>query len=277
MSDGSAWALSRDFPAGSILFEEGDPGSRMYVIRSGKIRIYRRVGTQEIVLAFLGPGDFFGEMAILERLPRSANAEVIENSALIEVDATTFDTMIRSNAEIALRIMRRLAARVRDLDQRFGQLVLDSMLGRAIEVLRWLLPQGTQESHYTRVPDGLSHIDLPAQAGIPKHQADALMMQLVRARLVKVDGNDLLVAGRDTLDQFNAYLALKQRYDPPTPSLPSEVDDSAQPKADVALKKRVTAPQMSPKDFERWQEALSDQYNRYIELKRRFRTAQGTD
>src|SRR4051812_47901749 len=109
-------AFTRDYPAGTVIFEERDPGSRMYVIRSGKVKIYRHLEGKEIVLAFLAPGDFFGEMALLEGLPRSASAMCVEDAQLVEVDQSTFEEMIRRNIEIAVRVMRKLAARVRELD-----------------------------------------------------------------------------------------------------------------------------------------------------------------
>jgi CRP-like cAMP-binding protein len=66
-SDPSAADIyGRDFPAGAVVFEEGDPGSRMYVIQSGAVRILKRVGAREIELARLGAGEAFGEMALLE-------------------------------------------------------------------------------------------------------------------------------------------------------------------------------------------------------------------
>ena len=105
------------------VFEERDPGSRMYVIRSGKVKIYRHLEGKEVVLAFLGPGEFFGEMALLENLPRSASAMCVEDSVLVEVDAETFEEMIRRNIEIAVRIMRKLASRVRELDARMEKLL----------------------------------------------------------------------------------------------------------------------------------------------------------
>jgi hypothetical protein len=71
----------REFPAGAVVFEEGDPGSRMYVIHSGEVRIVKRVGAREVELARLGPGEAFGEMALLERQPRSATA-VVDRPAL---------------------------------------------------------------------------------------------------------------------------------------------------------------------------------------------------
>ncbi len=65
-SDPSAADIyGRDFPAGAVLFEEGDPASRMYVIRAGEVRIVKRIGARELELARLGPGEAFGEMARL--------------------------------------------------------------------------------------------------------------------------------------------------------------------------------------------------------------------
>ena len=73
----------RDFPPGAVVFEEGDPGSRMYVIQSGDVRILKRVGAREIELARLGAGEAFGEMALLEGQPRSATAISLRPSSLI--------------------------------------------------------------------------------------------------------------------------------------------------------------------------------------------------
>ncbi|MEO8706862.1 MAG: cyclic nucleotide-binding domain-containing protein, partial [Kofleriaceae bacterium] len=64
--------FGRDFEAGTVLFEEGQPGDYMYVVQSGEIEIRRQVGETERVVAVLPPGEFFGEMAILNGRPRSA-------------------------------------------------------------------------------------------------------------------------------------------------------------------------------------------------------------
>ena len=68
--------FARDFAAGTVLFEEGQPGDFMYVVQSGEVEIRRQVGETERVLAVLPPGEFFGEMAILNGRPRSATAVV---------------------------------------------------------------------------------------------------------------------------------------------------------------------------------------------------------
>ena len=67
---------------------------------------------REVHLATLPPGEFFGEMAIINKQPRSATATVIEEAQLLVLDARTFEAMIRGNAEIAIRMIKKLAARL---------------------------------------------------------------------------------------------------------------------------------------------------------------------
>src|SRR2546428_6922279 len=105
--------LVRRHPSGTVLFREGDRGQTMYVIRSGMVNISKRIGDSEITLAVLGAGEFFGEMALLEGLPRSAGAMVVEDALLIEVEQATFETLVRKNGEIAVRLMRRASSRAR--------------------------------------------------------------------------------------------------------------------------------------------------------------------
>src|SRR5437763_1438629 len=105
--------LVRKHRAGTTLFREGDPGRTMYVIRSGKVNIWKQISESEITLAMLGPGEFFGEMALLEGLPRSAGATVVDDASLIELEGSAFETLVRKNSEIAVRLMRRLSSRRR--------------------------------------------------------------------------------------------------------------------------------------------------------------------
>src|SRR5438132_12617372 len=109
--------LVRRHPSGTVLFREGDRGQTMYVIRSGRVNIWKRIGDTEITLAVLGPGEFFGEMALLEGLPRSAGATVLEDATLVEVDQQSFETLLRKNSEVALRLLRRLSSRLREADR----------------------------------------------------------------------------------------------------------------------------------------------------------------
>src|SRR5687768_16988989 len=112
MSTEALDAFAKTYPAGTVLFEEGDAGSRMYVVRTGKVKIIKRIAGTEVTLAVVTAGDFFGEMAILEGLPRSAAAITMEDSVLIEVDQNAFEILMKKGGEIALRLLRRLSGRL---------------------------------------------------------------------------------------------------------------------------------------------------------------------
>ena len=104
-------------PSGHIVFREGDDGSEMYIIESGAVDILRAARGGE-PLATLGPGDFFGEMAILEDQPRFASAIARAPTKLLRIDRAAFPGVIAGNVEIAIRIMRKLAGRLRRAESR---------------------------------------------------------------------------------------------------------------------------------------------------------------
>jgi CRP-like cAMP-binding protein len=109
------------FQQGHVLFHEGEEGEDMYIIQSGKVAIKKRVQEGETTLAVLEKGDFFGEMALLERLPRSATAEIQEEGDLIVISGEVFGDMIKANPEIAVRMLRKYSIRLRETNLRLEQ------------------------------------------------------------------------------------------------------------------------------------------------------------
>jgi len=107
---------------GERLFSEGDLGASMFIIQSGKVRLFRLADGHKRTQAILEKGDFFGESSVIEGLPRANSAETLEDSELIEVNTTTFDRMIRSNIEIAVRILRKMSVRLREAERRLDDL-----------------------------------------------------------------------------------------------------------------------------------------------------------
>ena len=105
------------FASGQPVFHEGDVGATMYIVQSGRVRLYREVDGNRTVLGDMEKGDFFGEMSILEGLPRTSSAEASESSELIEINSSTFDKMIRGNIEIAIRMLRKLSIRLRESER----------------------------------------------------------------------------------------------------------------------------------------------------------------
>lgn len=105
-----------------LVFEEGDTGDEIYLIYSGKVKIFRkdREG-REIVLAMLGEKDYFGEMALLDDAPRSASAEVLEPSVLSVLNREKLYNIIYEKPDIAIGICRVLSARLREANKRIQE------------------------------------------------------------------------------------------------------------------------------------------------------------
>jgi CRP-like cAMP-binding protein len=113
----------KHFESGHVLFREGEEGEDMYIIQSGRIAIKKKVGPGDTTLAILEKGDFFGEMSILERLPRSASAEVVESGDLIVISGEIFGDMIKANPEIAVRMLRKYSIRLRETNRQIEQML----------------------------------------------------------------------------------------------------------------------------------------------------------
>lgn len=108
--------MERTFKKDQVIFSQGDSGSTMYVIKSGKIAIRLNNGKPgEKTLVELEAPKYFGEMAILEAKPRSASAVVLEDAVVDEIDKEEFQTLIASHPEVAYEIMANLSARLRSV------------------------------------------------------------------------------------------------------------------------------------------------------------------
>lgn len=112
-------ALSRylaAFPAGAKIYGEGEIGTEVYTVRSGEVEITRTIGGESRVVARFRKGDFFGEMSVLEDLPREANAHARTDVEVIRINGAAFEKMLKSSPEIAVRVLRGLSARLREAD-----------------------------------------------------------------------------------------------------------------------------------------------------------------
>ncbi|MFL6255493.1 MAG: DUF1003 domain-containing protein [Pyrinomonadaceae bacterium] len=111
-------------PAGSVLFRKGEQGGAMYLIEGGRVRIHinDRNG-DEVTLAELAAGDFFGEMAILDGKPRSATATVSENARLAVLSRQHFHDFVRRSPEVAVSMLAAITERLRHTDEMLRQRV----------------------------------------------------------------------------------------------------------------------------------------------------------
>jgi CRP/FNR family cyclic AMP-dependent transcriptional regulator len=111
--------------AGALVVREGDSGNRFYLIGSGSVRVVKNFNTPDAVeLAKLTKGDFFGEMCILETLPRVATVEALEPTTLFSLSSLAFyhlyETAPKEYCVLVLNIARDLSRRIRSLDERFA-------------------------------------------------------------------------------------------------------------------------------------------------------------
>ena len=261
MADAILERYTGSYPRGTVLFEEGQSGDRMFVIQSGRVQIVKRVGNEQVALAVLGPGESVGEMAILDGQPRSAGAVVLEDAILVVLDPKTFEGLIRQSGEIAVRIMRKLSQRLREANRQIEGFVARNGALRAIEALRAIA--AAEQDGGRRLPAGTSPRSLAARTGLTVQESEAVWQRLRAASLVDDRGPVPLLASESLVEDYLDYLDLKQRYDPFTVHELSEVTGLAEDEVHRVVR-RVLASRVQA------QEGLVDPYQQFLSLKKRF-------
>jgi CRP/FNR family cyclic AMP-dependent transcriptional regulator len=199
--------FTRTFKAGEVVFREGERGHTMFVVRSGHVRISKRVRAVERTLATLGPGEFFGEMAVLSGRPRTATATASDEITLLELDEKRFDAMIRSQAEIAARILKKLARRLDDADALIVTLTRRDprarvILGLSREAEERGLPG---EGHDSRVVQR-DFNELAELLGVTRAELDETVARMTRVGIVRTVEGGLEIASVPRLQEFLAFL-----------------------------------------------------------------------
>lgn len=142
-----------EFDEGEHVFREGELGTEMFIIQEGRVEILKELQGEQRPLAVLEKGDFFGEMAILEDLPRTAGARALTPVKLLMINGSTFDQMLRTNPEIAVRMMRKLSRRLRETDR-----MLRESLGRVDPQPMVEMPPAAVEVPSPASPERLLHV-----------------------------------------------------------------------------------------------------------------------
>jgi CRP-like cAMP-binding protein len=104
---------SKVFKAGSQIFSEGDFGREMYIILKGEVEIFRILDGKKSQLAVLKQGDIFGELAIIDKFPRSANAVALTDSVVLAVNSSAFESVILESKDFTKKIIKLLSTRIR--------------------------------------------------------------------------------------------------------------------------------------------------------------------
>jgi len=203
--------FGRTYPSGEVLFKDGEAGREMYVIQAGRVRICKQVRDIEKTLAILGPGEFFGEMAILNDKPRSATAIVEEDARLLVIDSRTFEAMVTGNTEIALRIIRKLAKRLDAADSLIEVLLYRDPKARVILGLSKVAEQSGQE-----VEGGIfvpiSAGELADQVGLDEPVAREVIERLEKNGMIQEVQGGWVVSDIPRLQEFLEFLEMKEKF-----------------------------------------------------------------
>lgn len=219
MTDPLFARFGREYTAGEVLFREGEPGDRMFVIQSGAVRITKTMAGEQKVLAVLGPGEFLGEMAILNGKPRTATATVVEPTRCLLIDARTLEAMVAKNAEIALRLIKKLARRLDSADTLIEILMHTDPKARVMLAL-----SRHAEAFGEPVADGVriraTPADVALEVGVEESTALEVMTRLRRLRLAREEpSGSIVIADIARLRDFLEFLEMPQKFaaqsDPP--------------------------------------------------------------
>ncbi len=202
--------FGREFPRGTVLFREGEPGKEMFVVQQGRVNVTKNVGDVEKILSSMGPGEFLGEMSILNNKPRSATATCAEDSKLLVIDAKTFEAMIRGNAEIAIRMIKKLADRLAEANEQIENLLFADASTRVVHFL------ATAAEKAPRGPAGHKVAILPkelaARVGVKPEQADEVLMKLLKSKILTVHPDGFVVPDVAKLHHFLEFLQMKAQF-----------------------------------------------------------------
>ncbi len=113
----------RKFKAGEIIFQEGQEGDYMYIILEGTVKIFKTIKGKVEELSKLEKGEFFGETAITGKKPRSASAIATQDSLTLAIDHQAFTDMLKTNQEIVMIILKKLAERIRQANLKLEKMI----------------------------------------------------------------------------------------------------------------------------------------------------------
>lgn len=191
-------AYERTLAPGQAVFDPGDPGDHLYVIRAGAVELTREVGTGQRAVARLGPGDFFGEIAVMAGRPHSTRAVAVTDTRVLELDGETLEAMCVAQPEIAIRMIRILVARLIEAERGLPMLDVDHLLGPVVRALvRQAEPASDEPGSGFRVATTLQR--LAEVAGISMLEAHRALHQLFDRMLLQLVDDGLRVPDLEAL------------------------------------------------------------------------------
>jgi len=189
-------AEARDYSAGSVVVSQDDRGDSLFVVVKGKLKVvlYGDSGREIILSIFKSPGDFFGEMSLLDNEPRSATVIADAPSRLLVLSRGDFHAHIESHPRTALRVLRELSARLRRADAVIGNLALLDVYGRLAGKLRELAAsEGEETDAGVLVRERPTQAEIAATIGTSRETVSRALSEFARRGYLAMSGKRLLL------------------------------------------------------------------------------------
>jgi CRP/FNR family cyclic AMP-dependent transcriptional regulator len=190
-----------DFPRGHVIFAEGEPGDRVYIVISGKVKIGRRYpGGRENLLTIMGPSDMFGDLSIFDPGSRTSTATTITEVRAASMDRDALRAWIADRPVIAERLLRVLARRLRRTNSDLTDLIFIDVSGRVAKRLLGLAQQfGTREGDAMRVTHDLTQQELAQLVGATRATVNKALADFAHRGWIQIDGKSLLICDSERL------------------------------------------------------------------------------
>ena len=191
----------RTFRAGEVIFHRDDPGQVLYMIKEGKVKIcIISPDGQEVSLTVFGKGEYFGEFALLDGLPRSTDAVALEKVECYTLQRSDFHNTILKNPKIAILILEALSKRLRNTNQMVEDLIFLDVYGRVAKKLLELA-----DAHGVKVDDGvridvrLTQQELAAMVGASRESVNKVLGYFTDKNFISTDKHRITIHNTNDL------------------------------------------------------------------------------
>jgi CRP-like cAMP-binding protein len=202
-------AVPRSFPAGQVVFREGDASDTCYIVHAGRTRAVHEHGDgRTITLATFGPGDIFGELALFEDELRSATVETLQDTGVVAVLGPDMRRLMAEHPQISMRLVIALGRRLRETNERLARRSFQTVQSRVASALGELVAQASSQKtagEGAAAQDILitaTQADLAKLAGSSRESASRFLAVLERAGVISQGRGRLVVHNPQALESY---------------------------------------------------------------------------
>lgn len=182
------------FRKGEVICHEGDPGEALYVVLSGKVKVSLNHEGKTYTLAHIEKGGFFGELSLLDGLPRSATCEALEDSEFLVIRREEFLRLLKGSNEISVELLKALAARLRMADERIKNLAFFTVEGRVFNyLLDYAIRNGKKLKDSIIVEKGPSNTEIADSCGCARETVSRVLKSLRKKGLIFGKGRSYII------------------------------------------------------------------------------------